>query len=77
MIRNHGTYVALYLFIYFSVFGCTTRLAGILVPRPGMKPGPSARKALSPNHWTAREFPSLTFNELKLKKMYYSVPQLH
>ena len=30
---------------------------GILVPRPGIEPGPSAVKAQSPNHWTAREFP--------------------
>ena len=29
---------------------------GILV-KPGIEPGPSAVKALSPNHWTAREFP--------------------
>ena len=32
--------------------------SGILVPeRPGIKPGPGAVEALSPNHWTAREFP--------------------
>ena len=29
---------------------------GILVPRPGVEPRPSAVKAQSPNHWTAREF---------------------
>ena len=29
----------------------------ILVPWPGIKPGPSAVKALSPSRWTAREFP--------------------
>ena len=30
---------------------------GILVLRPGIEPQPSAVKAQSPNHWTAREFP--------------------
>ena len=37
-----------------------------LVPRPGIELGPTAVKALSPNHWTAREFPRLyhiLFNE--------------
>ena len=29
----------------------------ILVPRPGTEPRPSAVKAPSPNHWTAREYP--------------------
>ena len=31
---------------------------GILVPQPGIEPGPSAVKARSPNHWTAKEFPT-------------------
>ena len=31
---------------------------GILVPRPGIEPRPSAMKVRSANHWTAREFPS-------------------
>ena len=30
---------------------------GMLVPRPGIKSGPSAVKAPSPNHWTTKEFP--------------------
>ena len=29
---------------------------GILVPWPGIEPGPSAVRVQSPNHWTAREF---------------------
>ena len=28
---------------------------GILVPRPGIEPKPSAVRSPSPNHWTARE----------------------
>ena len=28
---------------------------GVLVPRPGMEPGPPSVEAQSPNHWTARE----------------------
>ena len=31
---------------------------GILVPHPGIEPGPLAVKAPSPNNWTTREFPS-------------------
>ena len=30
---------------------------GILVPQPGLEPGPSAVTIWSPNHWTARELP--------------------
>ena len=30
---------------------------GILVPQPGIEPGPSAVKVQSPNHQTARKFP--------------------
>ena len=32
---------------------------GILVPQPGVEPGPSAVRAWSLNHWTAREFPRI------------------
>ena len=31
---------------------------GILVPQPGIEPGPLAVDALSLNYWTAREFPA-------------------
>ena len=44
----------IYLFIYL---GHATRLAGILIPRPGIEPVPPAVEMWSPNHWTAREFP--------------------
>ena len=30
---------------------------GILVPQPGIEPGPMAVEVLSPNHWIARECP--------------------
>ena len=33
----------------------------ILVPRPGIKLGPPAVEAQSPNHWPAREFLSFSF----------------
>ena len=39
-------------------FGCALRLVGILVPRPGIEPAPSAVKVQSPNRWIARDFPS-------------------
>lgn len=40
--------------VYF--FGCTTWLA---VPPPGFKPGAPEGRSLSPNHWTAGQFPHL------------------
>ena len=39
----------------FFLFFLATPYVGILVPWPGIKPVPSLVKALSPNHWTARE----------------------
>ena len=45
-----------YVRIFFFFFGFATAF-GILVPQPGIEPGPLAVKARSPNHWTAREFP--------------------
>ena len=45
----------IYLFIWPRCAAC-----GILVPWPGIEPSPSAVKAPSPNHWTAREFPQKT-----------------
>ena len=35
---------------------------GILVPRPGVEPGPYAARMGSPNHWTAREVPRQVFS---------------
>ena len=42
-------------FTTFFLPRCTA--CGILVPRPGIEPGPLAVRAWSPNHWTARVFP--------------------
>ena len=41
---------------FFFFWLCHTA-CGILVLRPGIEPAPSAVKARSPNHWTARKFP--------------------
>ena len=35
---------------------------GILVPQPGIEPGPLAVRTWSPSHWTAREFPRGAFS---------------
>ena len=43
-------------FFFFGQADC-----GILVPPPGIKPMPPAVDALSPNHWTAREFRQSAF----------------
>ena len=44
-----------HLHIYIPIL----EACGILVPWPGIEPGPSAVKVLSPNHWTIREFPCI------------------
>ena len=41
---------------------------GILVSQPGIKPGPVAVKALSPNHWNIREFPKMWIFESSFGK---------
>ena len=41
----------------FGVFWSRRTACGILVPRPGIEPGALAVRALSPNHWTARQLP--------------------
>ena len=45
-----------FLFIY--LFWLCLTACEILIPRPGIEPGPSAVKVQSPNHWTAREYPA-------------------
>ena len=45
----------------FSLFWPLCEACGILVPWPGIKPGPSAVRAWSPSHWTVREFPQWWF----------------
>jgi len=49
----------LLLFINFS--RVETVACGILVPQLGIEPGPSAVRAKTPNHWTAREFSKFNF----------------
>ena len=41
-------------FFFFVHITC-----GILVPRPKIEPVPPEMEGQSPNHWTAREFPSV------------------
>ena len=43
------------LFLFFSFFWPHHAVCRILVPRPGIKPGPSAVEARTFNHWTTRE----------------------
>ena len=46
----------IYIFIVKCLIFCLT-VYRILVPRPGIEPGPPAVEAQSPNYWTTREFP--------------------
>ena len=65
--------------VYF--FGCTTWLA---VPPPGFKPGAPEGRAVSPNHWTAGEFPGKCIlkvhkhcdGEGEYERVVFSSPQL-
>ena len=57
----------------FFFFGHATHMAcGILVPQPGIKPGPTAGEAQSLNHYTTREVPTIALmvkpNGLKTTK---------
>ena len=49
--------------VYFFFWLCRVA-CGILVQPPGIEPGPSAVRAQSPKHWTAREFPRSFKTEL-------------
>ena len=54
---THLLYLFLKFIVLFFSFWPSPKACGILVPRPGIQPMPSAVKAWSPNHWTAREVP--------------------
>ena len=41
-------------------------ICGILVPQPGIEPWATTVKAPSPNHWTTREFPPFSFDDVFL-----------
>ena len=47
-----------FVFVLTMLHGLACR---ILVPQPGIEPGPSAVEAWSPTHWSAREFPYCVF----------------
>ena len=55
----------IYLFKHFFFFWLCRAACRILVPRPGIEPGPSAVRPWSPNHRTTREFPPLEFYKTK------------
>ena len=60
MAENISVFFSLLHNAFFFFFFWPHRTGGvILVPRPGIKLGPSAVKVWSPNHWTAREFPTM------------------
>ena len=77
LILNQKTILILWNFTitFFFFFGHTPQLA-ILVPRPGIEPGPLVVKAQSPNHWTAREFPTITFLHLLLSQLNRALLQI-
>ena len=55
IIYHLSIYLSIYLSSIFLPWLCPA-VFRILLPSPGIEPGPPAVKARSPNHWTAREF---------------------
>ena len=62
IISNLTTVAFIYLF-YLFIFLPHCVACEILVPRPGIEPGPSAVRVQSLNHWTARKFPTVAFRQ--------------
>ena len=50
-------FLSVFYFLIFFLFWPCHVACGILVPWPGIEPGPPAVEVWSPNHWTTREFP--------------------
>ena len=44
-------------FFFFLTFFCNNQLVGFYFPNQGLNPSPW--QSMSPNHWSAREFPTL------------------
>ena len=64
-------------FFFFFFFCCSLWcLVGILVPWPGIEPATSAVRAWSPNHWTSREFPSLSILKQRKNALHLTSPPL-
>lgn len=47
----------------FLLFGSAMQLVPLIYP-PGMEPGSPAVKAGSPNHWTSRDLPQLSSDQV-------------
>ena len=56
-----GNSFSFFSFFFSFFFWARRATCGILIPRPGIEPGPLAMKEWSLNHWTAREFPGKSF----------------
>ena len=56
IVNNVAMNIGMHISFHFFLFLLCHAACGILVPRPGIGPGPSAVKIWRPNHWTAREF---------------------
>ena len=48
-----------FLFLFFKLHSLACEILG---PQTGIEPGPWAVRARSPNHWTAREFPTHSYS---------------
>ena len=57
---HSGLFICLFVYLLTYLWPCWMAY-GILVPLPGIEPGPPAVEARSPNHWTAREVPGHCF----------------
>ena len=71
-VTRHFILFLICIFLVLFCFGLHHTACGILVPQPGIEPGPSAVRARSLNHWTARELlsPLISFF-FKINKFTY------
>ena len=61
----------IFSFIYFLFFWPHCVAYGISVPRPGIEPTPLAVELWCPNHWTAREFPGISWQFSREEKKFF------
>ena len=60
------SYISIYMCVCVCVFIPHCEACRILVPQPGIEPGPLAVEVWSPNYTTTREFPGFIFLKLIL-----------
>ena len=66
--KKKSNFKDFFFFAFYLFFGLAAHW--ILVSQPGIEPWAPAVKMLSPNHWPAREFPTLSSYNFQIKYIY-------